>query len=280
MNESGENMYEIIKKVALNQDVDLMVVHAPKVSRNTKPGHFVIVRANHDSERIPLTIVENTKETITIIYQKIGYSTQELGEKHVGESLQDVVGPLGKAKPIEHFNRIIGIAGGVGAAPLFPQLKAYAQNGCHVDLIIGGKTKDHLLLIDQYKEFCENIYIATDDGSLGTKGFVTDVMKQIYQDQSYDLSIAIGPVIMMKNAYAVNQTYNIPTEVSLNPIMIDGTGMCGNCRVSIHGKTFFACVDGPDFSADGIDFDELMKRQAYYRDKEHQCRIQLGHSNE
>jgi ferredoxin--NADP+ reductase len=273
-------MYEIIKKEALNKDVDLMVIKAPKVSRNTKPGHFVIVRANQDSERIPLTIVEKTDETITIIYQKMGYSTQELGEKKTGESLEDVVGPLGKAKPIEHYHRIIGIAGGVGAAPLFPQLKAYAEKGCQVDLIIGGKTKNHLLLIDQYKLFCHRIYIATDDGSLGTKGFVTDVMKELYQSETYDLSIAIGPVIMMKNAYQVNQKYNIPTEVSLNPIMIDGTGMCGNCRVSIHGKTYFACVDGPDFPADGIDFDELMKRQSYYKDKEHQCRIHLGDHHE
>lgn len=272
-------MYEIIKKVPLNQDVDLMVINAPKVSRNTKPGHFVIVRTNKDSERIPLTIVEHTKTTVTIIYQKIGYSTKELGQKNVNDSLEDLVGPLGKAKPIEHFDRIIGIAGGVGAAPLFPQLKAYAENGCHVDLIIGGKTKDHLLLIDKYQEFCQNIYVATDDGSLGTKGFVTDVMNDLYKKEQYDLSIAIGPVIMMKNAYAVNQKHNIPTEVSLNPIMIDGTGMCGNCRVSINGKTFFACVDGPDFPADGIDFDELMKRQSYYKDQEHKCRIKLGESN-
>lgn len=273
-------MYEIIKKVALNQDVDLMVINAPKVSRNTKPGHFVIVRANQDSERIPLTIVENTKTTITIIYQKIGYSTKELGKKRVGDSLEDVVGPLGKAKPIEKINRIIGVAGGVGAAPLYPQLKAYAEKGSWVDLVIGGKTKDHLLLVEQYEDFCKNIYIATDDGSLGTKGFVTEVMEKLYQKEQYDLSIAIGPVIMMKNAFQLNQKYHIPTEVSLNPIMIDGTGMCGNCRISIHGKTFFACVDGPDFPADGIDFDELMKRQAYYKDKEHQCRIHLGDSND
>jgi len=269
-------MYKIIDKKPLNQDTDLMVIHAPQVSRNTKPGHFVIVRSNIDSERIPLTIVETTTETITIIYQKIGYSTQELGKKQIGESLQDVVGPLGKAKPIEPVERIIGIAGGVGSAPLYPQLKAYAKKGSIVDLVIGGRTKDHLLLIDQYKTFCRHIYIATDDGSLGKKGFVTDVMKTLYEKETYDLSIAIGPVIMMKNATLVNQKYHIPTEVSLNPIMIDGTGMCGNCRVSINGKTFFACIDGPDFPAEGVDFDELIKRQNYYKEQEHQCRLHLG----
>lgn len=273
-------MYKIIDKVALNADVDLMVIHAPEVSRNTKPGNFVIIRTNNDSERIPLTIVENTSDTITIIYQKIGYSTKELGKKHIGEYLEDVVGPLGKAKPIEFHQTILGVAGGVGAAPLYPQLKAYAELGCDVDLIIGAKSKDYLLLVDKYKAFCRHVYIATDDGSVGTKGFVTTVMKALYQKQKYDLSIAIGPVIMMKNAYLVNQENHIPTEVSLNPIMIDGTGMCGNCRVSIHGKTYFACVDGPDFSADGIDFDELMHRQAYYKHEEHKCRIRLGDDNE
>ncbi len=273
-------MYKIRKKEILNQDVELMVIEAPLVSKNTKPGHFMIVRTNKDSERIPLTIVEKDEETITIIYQKLGFSTIELSQKQEGDFLEDVVGPLGKAKPIEYHEHIIGIAGGVGAAPLFPQLKAYAEIGCHVDLIIGGRTKDHLILLDKYKEFCENIYISTDDGSLGTKGFVTDVMKKLYEKNQYDLSIIIGPLIMMKNSYLLNKQYDILTEVSLNPIMIDGTGMCGNCRVSINGKNFFACVDGPDFPADGIDFDELLQRQNYYKEEEHQCRMKIGDHDE
>jgi len=273
-------MYLIKEKRALNKDVDLMVVEAPMVSKNTQPGHFVIVRANHDSERIPLTIVENDAKTITIIFQKIGYSTKELGKKNEGEYLEDVVGPLGKAKPIEYHQAILGVAGGVGAAPLYPQLKAYAKKGCKVDLIIGARNKDYLLLLDEYRSFCQNVWIATDDGSLGTKGFVTDVMKKVYQKNTYDLSIAIGPVIMMKNAYLVNQKHGIKTEVSLNPIMIDGTGMCGNCRVHINDQTYFACIDGPDFPAEGIDFDELMHRQSYYRKEEHDCLISLGDTNE
>ena len=273
-------MYKILKKEKLNKDVDLMVIEAPLVSKNTKPGHFVIVRTNKDSERIPLTIVENDERTITIIYQKIGYSTMELGKKDVGESLEDVVGPLGASKDIEYHERIIGIAGGVGAAPLYPQLKAYADKGCKVDLIIGAKSKDYLILIDKYKDFCDHIYVATDDGSLGTKGFVTDVMKEVYKEKSYDLAIAIGPLLMMKYAVLLNKDYQLKTDVSLNPIMIDGTGMCGNCRVSIHGKTYFACVDGPDFDADGIDFDELLHRQNYYKNEEHQCRMKLGNDHE
>ncbi len=273
-------MYKIRKKIPLNKDVDLMVLEAPLVSKNTKPGHFVIVRANKDSERIPLTIVEKDDETITIIYQKLGYSTKELGRKKENESLEDVVGPLGKAKALGQESRILGIAGGVGAAPLYPQLKAYADKGAYVDLIIGARTKDHLILMDKYEKFCKNIFIATDDGSAGTKGFVTDVMKKIYKDKTYDVAIAIGPLIMMKNAYLVNKEYDIETEVSLNPIMIDGTGMCGNCRVSINGKNQFACVDGPDFPAEGIDFDELMHRQNYYKKEEHDCLIRLGDDND
>jgi ferredoxin--NADP+ reductase len=279
-NNGGDKMYTIREKRNLNKDVDLMVIEAPMVSKNTQPGHFVIVRTNKNSERIPLTIVEHDQETITIIYQKIGFSTQELGQKQVGESLEDVVGPLGTAKEIDYVPHIIGIAGGVGAAPLYPQLKAYAEIGCQVDLIIGAKSKDYLILMDAYQEICQNIYIATDDGSMGTKGFVTDVMKDLYQKKTYDLSIAIGPLIMMKNAYLLNKEYHLKTDVSLNPIMIDGTGMCGNCRVSINGKTYFACVDGPDFPADGIDFDELMHRQSYYKQEEHQCRIKLGNQDE
>ncbi|MFW5888926.1 MAG: sulfide/dihydroorotate dehydrogenase-like FAD/NAD-binding protein [Bacillota bacterium] len=271
-------MYKILKKEKLNNDVDLMVIETPLISKNTKPGNFVIIRVDKEGERIPLTILENDKSTITIVYQKLGYSTIKLGKKKVGETLEDVVGPLGKAKEIKFYNRIVGIAGGVGAAPLYPQLKAYSEIGCKVDLIIGARTKNHLILIDKYKTFCDNIYYATDDGSKGEKGFVTDAMKKVYKTNDYDLAIAIGPLIMMKNAYLLNKKYNLKTDVSLNPIMIDGTGMCGNCRVSINGKTYFACVDGPDFSAEGIDFDELFARQNYYKKEEHRCKMQLGDS--
>lgn len=270
-------MYEILEKKVLNNDVELMVVDAPLVAKNAKPGNFLIVRVDADGERIPLTIVEKDKANVTIIYQKLGYSTILLSKKAVGESLFDVVGPLGQPSEIKEVAKVLGIAGGVGAAPLYPQLKEYARRGAVVDLIIGGRTKEHLILVDKYKTFCRNIYFATNDGSIGTKGFVTDVAKALYQKESYDLSIAIGPLIMMKNCVALNKSFHIKTDVSLNPIMIDGTGMCGNCRVTINGETKFACVDGPDFPAEGIDFDELMARQDYYKEEEsHVCKMKLG----
>ncbi len=271
-------MYEILEKRTLNIDVDLIKVKAPLVAKNAKPGNFLIVRVDESGERIPLTIVDHDEESVIIIFQKLGYSTELLSQKEVGDSLYDVVGPLGQPTHIrEDAKRILGIAGGVGAAPLFPQLKEYARLGAKVDLVIGGRTKNHLLLQDEYSKFCENIYFATDDGSLGTKGFVTQVAENLYKTNQYDLSIAIGPLIMMKNCVILNKKYNIPTDVSLNPIMIDGTGMCGNCRVTINGETKFACVDGPDFPAEGIDFDELMARQKYYHEEEHHiCKMKLG----
>ncbi|MCK4552473.1 MAG: sulfide/dihydroorotate dehydrogenase-like FAD/NAD-binding protein [Tenericutes bacterium] len=271
-------MYKIIAKKILNKDVELMIVEAPLVAKNAKPGNFLIIRVDEIGERIPLTIVEVNGTQVTIVYQKLGYSTILLSKMNEGDYIHDVVGPLGQPSHIrEDVVSVLGIAGGVGAAPLFPQLKEYARLGRHVDLIIGGRTKEHLILVDKYKEFCKNIYYATDDGSYGTKGFVTQVAEELYQKKKYDLSIAIGPLIMMKNCVALNKKYNIKTDVSLNPIMIDGTGMCGNCRVTISGETKFACVDGPDFPAEGIDFEELMARQDYYKEEEkHICKMKLG----
>ncbi len=268
-------MYEILEKKILNIDVEMMKVNAPLVAKNAKPGNFLIVRVDENGERIPLTIVEVDGDNVVIIYQKLGFSTTLLSKKEVGDQLHDVVGPLGNPTHIREVNSVLGVAGGVGAAPLFPQLKEYARRGAHVDLIIGGRTKEHLILIDKYKEFCDNIYFATDDGSFGKKGFVTDVMKEVYESKKYDLSIAIGPLIMMKNVVKLNDSYGITTDVSLNPIMIDGTGMCGNCRVTIGDSTYFACIDGPDFPAEGIDWDELMTRQNYYKNLEHSCRLRL-----
>jgi ferredoxin--NADP+ reductase len=268
-------MYKILFKKVLNKDVDLMVIEAPLVAKNTEPGHFIILRVNEEGERIPLTIVDSDINSVTIIYQKLGYSTNLLGTLNVGDSIFDFVGPLGKAAHIREVKSIIGIAGGVGAAPLFPQLKEYKKRGVNVDLILGGRSKDYLLLIDEYKEFCDNIYYCTDDGSFGFKGFVTDLALDLYKTKTYDQSIAIGPLIMMKNVVLLNKKFNLPTDVSLNPIMIDGTGMCGNCRVTINGKTFFACVDGPDFPGEGVNFDELMTRQKYYKEEEHICNLEL-----
>lgn len=274
-------MYKIKHKEILNQDVEMMVVEAKYVAKNALPGQFLIVRVDQNGERIPLTIVDKSGDDVTIIYQKLGFSTLMLSQKKVGDALHDVVGPLGQPTHIRPVKRVLGIAGGVGAAPMFPQLKAYAMSGATCDLIIGGRTKNHLILLDQYETFCEHIYCATDDGSYGEKGFVTKVAEKLYQSEQYDLVIAIGPLIMMKNTVELNRKYHLMTDVSLNPIMIDGTGMCGNCRVSIHGKTYFACVDGPDFPADGIDFDELMARQNYYREEEkHICKMTLEQAHD
>jgi ferredoxin--NADP+ reductase len=269
-------MYEILEKTALNKDVDLFKIKAPLVAKNTKPGNFVIIRVDKNGERIPLTIVENTKETITIISQKVGFSTKMLSAKSIGDSIEDVVGPLGLPANIKQINSLVAIAGGVGAAPLYPQIKAYYDQGTKIDLIIGASDKSHLILLDKFKPLVRNLYITTDDGSMGEKGFVTMVLKKLLESNNYDQAVAIGPLIMMKNVVNLNKTYNLKTDVSLNPIMIDGTGMCGNCRVSIGGKVFFACVDGPDFEGDEIDFDELMARQNYYKDKEHECNLRLG----
>ncbi|MBN2605082.1 MAG: sulfide/dihydroorotate dehydrogenase-like FAD/NAD-binding protein [Bacilli bacterium] len=268
-------MYQIIDKISLNKDVDLMVIHAPLVARNSLPGHFIILRVDEVGERIPLTIVEVADENVTIIYQKLGYSTKLLGTYNVGDELNDFVGPLGKPAHIRDSKHVLGVAGGVGAAPLLPQLKEYAKRGAKVDLVIGARNAEHIILIDQYKPFCENIYITTDDGSLGKKGFVTDVLMELYLTKTYDHVIAIGPLVMMKYVVQMNKERKIKTDVSLNPIMIDGTGMCGNCRVTINEKTFFACVDGPDFEGEGVNFDELIARQNYYKDEEHTCNLKL-----
>jgi NAD(P)H-flavin reductase len=268
-------MYEILAKNKLNSTVDQMIIHAPFVAKNAKPGHFIIIRVDKDGERIPLTIVDHDETSITIIYQKLGYSTSLLGTLSVGDNIHDVVGPLGQPAEIKDISTLLAIAGGVGAAPMLPQLRAYFERGVNIDLILGARSKEYLILLDEYKEICRNIYLCTDDGSIGFKGFVTDKFDEMIQHNSYDHVVAIGPLIMMKLISERTKSIDLSTDVSLNPIMIDGTGMCGNCRVSIHGKTYFACIDGPDFDADGINFDELLSRQSYYKDQEHICNLEL-----
>ena len=254
-----------------------MEIHAPFVARKCEPGQFIILRVDEDGERVPLTIADydREKETVTIIYQILGYSTTLLSQKKEGEYLADFVGPLGVPASLEkRENKVIGVAGGVGAAPLYPQLRKLAKMGVPVDVIIGGKSAEFVILKELFEEFCDNVYIATDDGSLGTKGFVTTVLEdQIKAGVKYDEVIAIGPLIMMKNVVKITKEYDIPTMVSLNPIMIDGTGMCGGCRVTIGGETKFACVDGPDFDGFLVDFDECMKRQGMFKEEEHECKM-------
>ncbi|MDO4553939.1 MAG: sulfide/dihydroorotate dehydrogenase-like FAD/NAD-binding protein [Lachnospiraceae bacterium] len=273
-------MYKIVSKERLNNAVEMMEIHAPYVARKCEPGQFIIIRLDADGERVPLTIADfdREKETVTIIYQVVGYSTELLSQKEAGDFVEDFVGPLGMPSPLKKSDKkVIGIAGGVGAAPLYPQLRKLAGLGVGVDVIIGGKSAEFVILADKFREFCDNVYIATDDGSLGTKGFVTTVLEDLLeQGNEYEEAIAIGPLIMMKNVVKVTKPRELPTTVSLNPIMIDGTGMCGGCRVSVGGETKFACVDGPDFDGFLVDFDQCMKRQGMFKEEEHQCKIGRG----
>lgn len=269
-------MYKIVKKERLNDVVELMEVHAPMVARKCEPGQFIILRVGEDGERIPLTIADYDREaeTITIIYQIVGFSTRQLAKLNEGDEITDFVGPLGVPTELHKSNHVVGIAGGVGSAPLYPQLKKLAEMGVDVDVIIGGREAQYVLWADKFKAFCKNVYVMTDDGSLGKKGFGTVKLQELIdRGNPIDEVIAIGPVPMMKAVVGVTKPHNLKTMVSLNPIMIDGTGMCGCCRVTVDGKIKFACVDGPDFDGLSVDFDELMARQRMFKEEEHQVDV-------
>ena len=274
-------MYKIVKKEVLNSVVVMMEIEAPYVAARCEAGQFVIVRVDEDGERIPLTIADFDRErnTVEIIFQVVGYSTTLMAKLNEGDYLQDFVGPLGQPAPLnKEWKRVIGIAGGVGAAPLYPQAKKLAEQGPKVDVIIGGRTAELVLLKEKFEKFCDNVYIMTDDGSLGEQGVVTKKLQELLDaGVKYDHAIAIGPLIMMKFVVALTKKpeYNLPTAVSLNPIMIDGTGMCGGCRVTVGGETKFACVDGPDFDGFEVDFDQCMKRQTFFKEEEHECMMKL-----
>ena len=273
-------MYPIVAVEALNDEVTKMVVSAPALAKKIKPGQFIMLRIDEVGERIPLSMndVDPEQGTVTIIFQKAGATTIRLATLKAGDALQDFVGPLGQPAPLKkEWKKVIGVAGGLGAAPLYPQLKVLAEQGCEVDVIIGGRSAEFVLWADKFAEFCKNVYIMTDDGSLGGKGFVTNKLEElITSGEKYDHAIAIGPLIMMKNVVLVTKKYDLPTAVSLNPIMIDGTGMCGGCRVTVGGETKFACVDGPDFDGFEVDFDECIKRQSFFREEEHECMMRIG----
>lgn len=274
-------MYKIVKKEVLNSVVVMMEIEAPYVAARCEAGQFVIVRVDEDGERIPLTIADFDRErnTVEIIFQVVGYSTTLMAKLNEGDYLQDFVGPLGQPAPLnKEWKRVIGIAGGVGAAPLYPQAKKLTEQGTKVDVIIGGRTAELVLLKEKFEKFCDNVYIMTDDGSLGEQGVVTKKLQELLDaGVQYDHAIAIGPLIMMKFVVALTKKpeYNLPTAVSLNPIMIDGTGMCGGCRVTVGGETKFACVDGPDFDGFEVDFDQCMKRQTFFKEEEHECMMKL-----
>lgn len=272
-------MYKILKKELLAPNIYLMNIEAPRVARSAKPGQFVIIRIGDKGERIPLTISDYNAEEgwVTIITQAVGYSTGKLCSMEVGDYLADFAGPLGH--PSEFINedieklkqkKILFIAGGVGTAPVYPQVKWLHEHGVDADVIIGAKSKNIIILADKMRQVAGNLYIATDDGSEGFKGMVTNCMRDLIDNQGkhYDEVIAIGPMIMMKFVALTTKEYGIKTIASLNTLMVDGTGMCGACRVSVGGKTRFTCVDGPEFDAHEVDFDEAMRRQGMYRDIE------------
>ncbi len=273
-------MYKILRKEVLNDAVELMEVHAPYVARKCEPGQFIILRVDDNGERIPLTIADydRERESITIIYQIVGFSTRQLAKLNEGDFILDFAGPLGVPTTLHKHKHVVGVAGGVGSAPLYPQLRALANMGVEVDVIIGGREAQYIILADKFKEFCKNVYITTDDGSLGEKGFVTTKLNSLIDNgEVIDEVIAIGPVPMMKAVVNVTKPHNIKTSVSLNPIMIDGTGMCGCCRVSVDGKIKFACVDGPDFDGLTVDFDELIARQRIFKEEEHKVNENANH---
>ena len=264
-------MYRIVKKRVLNPTVTMMEIEAPAVARKAEPGQFIILRVDENGERIPLTIAAYDREagTVSIIFQIVGATTEKLNHKEEGEYLQDFVGPLGRATETEGLKRVAVVGGGVGTAIAYPVAKKLHDEGCHVDLIVGFRNKDLIILKEEFEAASTNLIIGTDDGSYGKKALVTDLLKeQIEAGAKYDRVIAIGPVIMMKFVCRLTKEYNIPTVVSMNPIMIDGTGMCGGCRLSVGGETKFACVDGPEFDGHLVDFDEAMARGAMYKDFE------------
>ena len=264
-------MYRIVKKRVLNPTVSLMEIEAPAVARKAEPGQFIILRVDEEGERIPLTIADFDRErgTVTIIYQVVGATTEKLNHSSEGDFLQDFVGPLGRATETEGLKRVAVVGGGVGTAIAYPVAKKLHDVGCCVDLIVGFRSRDLVILEDEFKAASTQLIIGTDDGSYGKKALVTDLLReQIEAGARYDRVIAIGPVIMMKFVCQLTREYNIPTVVSMNPIMIDGTGMCGGCRLWVGGETKFACVDGPEFDGHKVDFDEAMARSAMYKDFE------------
>ena len=264
-------MYQIVKKRVLNPTVTLIEVEAPMVARKAEPGQFIVLRVDEDGERIPLTIAAYDREagTITVIFQVVGATTEKLNHKEEGDFLQDFVGPLGRATETEGLKRVAVVGGGVGTAIAYPVAKKLPHVGCHVDLIVGFRTKDLVILEEEFRAASTNLIIGTDDGSYGKKALVTDLLReQIELGAQYDKVIAIGPVPMMKFVSLLTKEYGIKTVVSMNPIIIDGTGMCGGCRLTVGGETKFACVDGPEFNGHLVDFDEAMARGAMYRDFE------------
>ncbi|MGN1307740.1 MAG: sulfide/dihydroorotate dehydrogenase-like FAD/NAD-binding protein [Faecousia sp.] len=276
-------MFKIVRKKELNSAVTLMEIEAPFVAKKAKAGQFIIFRVDEHGERVPLTIAgyDREKGTVTIIFQKVGLSTKMLGEMNEGDYISDFVGPLGKPTEMEGVKRVCVVGGGVGCAIALPSAQAFKEAGCEVDVIVGFRSKDIVILEDEFRACSDNLYLMTDDGSYGEHGFVTVKLQELLEaGKQYDEVLAIGPVPMMKFVCKTTEPFGVKTMVSLNPIMVDGTGMCGGCRVTVGGEVKFACVDGPEFDGHKVDFAELMNRNGVYRDQEtedeknHMCRIE------
>lgn len=263
-------MYKIVEKEILAPKIGKIIIEAPEISKSRKPGNFIIIRVNKKGERIPLTIVNSDieKGTITLIVQEVGVTSGKLLDKEVGDYVLDVVGPLGKATEIHKVGTVLAVGGGVGIAPLYPIAKAFKEAGNRVVSVLAARNKDLLILEQEMREISDETIIYTDDGSYGKKGLVTAGMEEVLEREKVDEAIVIGPAIMMKFASLLTKKYNVKTIASLNSLMVDGTGMCGACRVTVDGKTVFTCVDGPEFDAHKIDFDELLMRLNHYKDQE------------
>ena len=263
-------MNKIIKKETLSENVIKFVVEAPLIAKSRKPGHFVILKVGQFGERIPLTIADSDIQngTITLIIQRVGKSSQKICALNEGDYITDLVGPLGKATHIEHFGTVVCACGGVGTAPMYPIAQAMKQAGNKVIVVLAARTKELIIMENEMRSFADEVIIMTDDGSYGQKGLVTNGVEQVINREKVDLCVTIGPAIMMKFVSLLTKKYEVPTVASLNTIMVDGTGMCGACRVTVGGKTRFVCIDGPEFDAHQVNFDEMMMRLNAYKSYE------------
>ncbi len=271
-------MYQILKKESLNSSVTRMVIKAPFVAKKAQPGQFIILRVDKDGERVPFTIADYDREneTVTIIFQVVGAETSRLNLKNEGDYIEDFVGPLGNPTKTEGYGKVAVIGGGVGCAIAFPVAKEFHEQGAEVHTVAGFRNRELVILEKEFRAVSDKYVLVSDDGSTGKKGFVTDALKELIDSgENYDLVIAIGPIPMMKFVSKLTEAYGIKTIVSMNPIMIDGTGMCGGCRLTVGGETKFACVDGPEFDGHLVDFDEAMERGAMYKkfERDENCRL-------
>ncbi len=266
-------MFKILEKQTLAPKVDMMIIHAPYIARHAKVGNFIVLRINKKGERIPLTIADSDsrKGTITILFQRVGKTTEILAMLRKGDKIRDIAGPLGHSAPVEMYGNCVLVAGGIGAATLYPIIKALKEANNHITVIMGARTKELLIWEEKFRRFSDECLITTDDGSYGRKGLVTDVLKEVIENKPIAIVIAVGPIRMMKAVSGLTKPYGIKTIVSLNPLMVEGTGMCGACRVRIAGKTRFACIDGPEFDGHDVDFQELERRLNFYKEEEEQA---------